>query len=270
MEADSLASKRASEIFDKEAAEVQAWLNARTWKVQEGLLYARESKLLWWDDAGRVHHVRQAEGVEQGDPLAPAPFALSTIHSPQPTPASSLEVLAAFLDDLCVVTCPARAREGAGVCANLGKTRVFHAAGGAAPPGILDLEAEVWRGDKPPAERGRCPTAQAKTARQTPPVSNKIPRAVPQKHLAQCNQLVAPQELGFCLKAFLRVRPDEVLVSRPPWGQAARSFGDPFRGWQRAATACLDAATCESLLSDLDQASRAAVIPKPHRLLETV
>ena len=39
------------------------------------MLYARESTLLWWDDAGSVHHVRQAEGVEQGDPLAPALFA---------------------------------------------------------------------------------------------------------------------------------------------------------------------------------------------------
>ena len=44
--------------------------------------------------------------------------------------------------------------QGAGVSANFGKTRVFHAAGGAAPPGILDLGAEVWRGDKLPAERG--------------------------------------------------------------------------------------------------------------------
>ena len=35
----------------------------------------------------------------------------------------------------------------------LGKTRVLHAAGGAAPLGILDLGAKVWRGDKPPAER---------------------------------------------------------------------------------------------------------------------
>ena len=44
VEADSLASKRASEIFNKEAAEVQAWLDARTWKVQERLLEAVE----WW------------------------------------------------------------------------------------------------------------------------------------------------------------------------------------------------------------------------------
>ena len=114
-----------------------------------------------------MHHVRQAEGVEQGDPLAAAFFALGQ-HDSLAAPHACLqpaEVLAAFLDDLYVVTCPARAREacdkvsreveqGAGVSANLGKTRVFHAAGGAAPPGILDLGAEVWRGDKPPAERG--------------------------------------------------------------------------------------------------------------------
>ena len=33
-----------------------------------------------------------------------------------------------------------------------------------------------------------------------------------------------------------------LLDNRPPSGQAARSFGDLFRGWRRAATACLDAA----------------------------
>ena len=42
-----------------------------------------------------------------------------------------------------------------------------------------------------------------------------------------------------------------------PEEPAVRNFGDPLRGWQRAATASLDAAACESLLSDLDPASRA-------------
>ena len=56
----------------------------------------------------------------------------------------------------------------------------------------------------------------------------------------------------------------------PPWRQllqvsrpeeaAARNFGDPLRGWQRAATASLDASACESLLSDLDPASRALLL----------
>ena len=56
----------------------------------------------------------------------------------------------------------------------------------------------------------------------------------------------------------------------PPWQQmaansrpgevAVRNFGDPLRGWQRAATACLDAAACESLLSELDMASHALLL----------
>ena len=104
--------------------------------------WRRLSRVRAHHDAGSVHHVRQAEGIEQGDPLAPAFFApgqhdsLATAHARlQPG-----EVLAAFLDDLYVVTCPARAREacdivsreveqGAGVSANLGKTRAFHAGG---------------------------------------------------------------------------------------------------------------------------------------------
>ena len=32
----------------------------------------RQSNLLWWDDAGTAHEILQSEGVEQGDPLAPA------------------------------------------------------------------------------------------------------------------------------------------------------------------------------------------------------
>ena len=64
-----------------------------------------------------------------------------------------------------VVTSPSRARgqldavtatieREAGVAANLGKTRVYHARGGPAPPGIHELGEDVWRGDKPPAQRG--------------------------------------------------------------------------------------------------------------------
>ena len=43
---------------------------------------------------------------------------------------------------------------GAGVDANRGKTSVYHSAGGDAPPGMADIGADVWRGDKPPEERG--------------------------------------------------------------------------------------------------------------------
>ena len=41
----------------------------------------------------------------------------------------------------------------AGVAANLGKTRVYNAQDGPAPPGISELGADVWCGDKPPSER---------------------------------------------------------------------------------------------------------------------
>ena len=72
--------------------------------------------------------------------------------------------LVAFLDDL-VVTQPSRVRATldttvhavetrCGIASNLGKTRVTAAEAGPAPPGIAELGDEVWRGDKPDAQRG--------------------------------------------------------------------------------------------------------------------
>ena len=71
-------------------------------------MYARTSTYLWWDDKGRVHDI---EGVEQGDPLAPGLYALGQ-HDSLVAASASLrpdERLAAFLDDLYVVTVPERA-----------------------------------------------------------------------------------------------------------------------------------------------------------------
>ena len=130
-------------------------------------MYARTSTHLWWDDGGRVHDIAQAEGVEQGDPLAPGLYALGQ-HDSLVAASASLrpdERLAAFLDDLYVVTVPERAapllrvvtgevERGAGVEANLGKTRVFNAAGGDAPPGVDVLGPDVWCGNLPPEQRG--------------------------------------------------------------------------------------------------------------------
>ena len=130
-------------------------------------MYARTSTYLWWDDEGRVHDIAQAEGVEQGDPLAPGLYALGQ-HDSLVAASASLrpdERLAAFLDDLYVVTVPERAapllrvitgevERGAGVEANLGKTRVFNAAGGDAPPGVDVLGPDVWCGHLPPEQRG--------------------------------------------------------------------------------------------------------------------
>ena len=40
------------------------------------VFYGRPSTYSWWDDQGRCREVKQGEGCEQGDPLAPALFAL--------------------------------------------------------------------------------------------------------------------------------------------------------------------------------------------------
>ena len=74
-------------------------------------MYARTSTYLWWDDAGRRHEIAQAGGVEQGDPLVPGLYALGQ-HDSLVAASASLragEYLAAFLDDLYVVTVPERA-----------------------------------------------------------------------------------------------------------------------------------------------------------------
>ena len=74
--------------------------------------------------------------------------------------------LAAFLDDLCLVTTPARAGPAlddvtctvelhAGVAANLGKTRVYRAGGGPPPPIVGELGPGVWcGGESEPATCG--------------------------------------------------------------------------------------------------------------------
>jgi len=77
----------------------------------------------------------------------------------------SSERLLAFLDDLYILTTRERAseardtvvqavQEGCGIASNEGKTRVYSHAGGAPPPGIAELGADVWRGNKPSSERG--------------------------------------------------------------------------------------------------------------------
>ena len=102
------------------------------------LFYGGQSSYCWWDAEGRCRDVAQGEGCEQGDPLAPALFALGQ-HSALCSAASALhpaETLVAFLDDLYVVTTRGRAHEcrdtvvGAverdcGIASNIGKTRVY-------------------------------------------------------------------------------------------------------------------------------------------------
>ena len=131
------------------------------------MFYGQPSVYSWWDDSGRLREIQQGEGCEQGDALAPALFALGQ-HEALDRAASSLhpdDTLLAFLDDLYIVTTPARAREAfdtaahavedhCGIASNLGKTRVLAAEGGPPPPGITELGEDVWCGDKPPAQRG--------------------------------------------------------------------------------------------------------------------
>ena len=99
------------------------------------MFYGRPSAYSWWDDAGRHREVRQGEGCEQGDPLAPALYALGQ-HDALQRAASGLhagDTLMAFLDDLYIVTAPSRARaaldaatpavaDHCGIGSNLGKT----------------------------------------------------------------------------------------------------------------------------------------------------
>ena len=42
------------------------------------LFHGSPSTFLWEDDEGTVHHVRQGEGGEQGDPLMPLLFSLGS------------------------------------------------------------------------------------------------------------------------------------------------------------------------------------------------
>ena len=97
--------------------------------------YGRTSEYLWWDEGGTRHSIAQGEGCEQGDPLAPALYALGQ-HTALEAASAELrdgEFLAAFLDDLYVVASAERARPAidsvtgavelhAGVAANRGKT----------------------------------------------------------------------------------------------------------------------------------------------------
>ena len=101
--------------------------------------YGAQSSYSWFDNQGTVHDIVQGEGLEQGDSLAPALFALAQhealVHASRTLPAG--DRLYAYLDDICVLTTRDHARhaydvvsraiEGhAGIASNVGKTRVYH------------------------------------------------------------------------------------------------------------------------------------------------
>ena len=125
-------------------------------------LYGSTSKFLWWDDDDRIpHEVAQGEGGEQGDPLMPALFSLA-LHDALVEADGNLmpgEHLTAFLDDLYLWTCPARAAAGfhevaevveqnAGIRTNLGELQMWSATPGPAPPDAAALGPETWTANK--------------------------------------------------------------------------------------------------------------------------
>ena len=132
------------------------------------LFYGSPSTFLWEDDMGNVHHVRQGEGGEQGDPLMPLLFSLG-MHSALVAVKAKLkegERLFAFLDDVYVTCTLARVLpvfqvleaelfNKAHISVHQGKTLIWNR-GGQEPSGAVELtraarkekpEAVVWRGD---------------------------------------------------------------------------------------------------------------------------
>ena len=130
-------------------------------------IYGRTSRYYWWNDAGERKEILQAEGCHQGDPLAPALYALAQ-HQALESASRQLEpgeCLAAYLDDIYIVVPPHRARPAydvvaaelqrhAGVAPNPTKTRAYNGQGGPAPEGIRELGPDVWRGHRPLHEQG--------------------------------------------------------------------------------------------------------------------
>ena len=206
--------------------------------------YARQSVVLWWDGAGACHRILQGDGCEQGNALAPALFALAQ-HAALVAASQQLrpgEFLAAFLDDLYIVTVPNRARaaleavpsaveELAGVAANLGKTRVYNRAGGAGPPGISELGPEAWRGDKPLPERGfvalgtpiGAPEYVAACARERLEQEQGLLAELPQLPDLQCAWLL----LLFCAAP----RAQHLLRTVPPSQSAAYAEAHDHAVW---------------------------------------
>ena len=119
--------------------------------------YADPTSYAWADEAGEVHHIVQAEGGEQGDPLMPLLFSLA-IHDPLEEASRELrpeEHLFAYLDDVYFsADVPNRTRTvydslgeklftQAGIRLHSGNTRVWNRAS-VCPEGMAELGPEVW------------------------------------------------------------------------------------------------------------------------------
>ena len=75
-------------------------------------IYGQVSADVWTADDGGQHLIHQAEGIKQGDPLAPGLYALVQ-HDALAAAARQLDPsdhIVAFLDDIAILTRPQRAR----------------------------------------------------------------------------------------------------------------------------------------------------------------
>ena len=104
-------------------------------------------------------------------------------------------------------------------------------------------------GGSPPT---RCQNGHPPQAPTRPACSDEPPRALGKWFGAYAARL---QRAGFDAPTW-----HQLIETTRPEEPAVHNFGDPLRGWQRAATASLDAAACESLLSDLDPALRTLLL----------
>lgn len=134
------------------------------------LWYGQSSRFMWRDESGQQHTIEQGEGGEQGDALMPALFSLA-LHPESDEIQRNLwpgELVVAYLDDICLVTAPERARHAhdiaaavlrstCGIEVDQGKLASWCRRGGPAPRGLAELETArhtVWRGETPAAHNG--------------------------------------------------------------------------------------------------------------------
>ena len=115
--------------------------------------------------------------------------------------------------------------------------------------------AETGRLAAYPVLRAKHPRSIAETLQQAIVVAQGGPAPAPSV-AALVHAAESLRAQGF------QVPPWESLLGgqRPPAAPEPRTHGDTLRGWQRAAVACQDRTACESLLSDLDPASRALLL----------
>ena len=142
----------------------QTWLTATNWSRSCACSTGHHQHFS--GSEGTVHHVRQGEGGEQGDPLMPLLFSLG-LHQALVSVKSQLEdgeKLFAFLDDVCVIGRPTRVLQvfrllehelsrKACICVHQGKAQIWNR-GEVEPAGATQLttaariEKTLWCGEE--------------------------------------------------------------------------------------------------------------------------